>query len=678
MRQPSPSVLYYGSEEPLPRRVPLRAGPLSLVYEAGDLRYIRLGRDEILRRVYVAVRDHNWATIVPRLDNVRIERGDQEFRVSYDAIHQERDVDFAWHGTIEGSADGTIRFVMAGEVRSNFRRNRIGFCILHPGSCAGRRYVALKSDGSLESSVFPVAISPNQPVMDLRAFRHEIRPGVEAEIQFEGDVFEMEDQRNWTDASFKTYCTPLALPYPVAVTSGTRIDQTVILRLQGAVSANSSEEEPLRVSVGAPSVAALPQLGFGLASHGHALTAREVERLRGLALAHLRVDLDLSRDAWQTTLVDATDQARALEVQLEIAIALSNDAQLELAALRKLCDTVRPPVARWLIFQHSERSLTSECWIQFARAALGDFAPTALIGSGTDQFFTQLNRQHPPTESLDLVCYSINPQVHAFDNASLVETLEAQGWTVASARAIAENRPIAVTPVTLKMRDNPDASGPALPTPPNELPPQVDPRQTSLFGAGWTLGSLKYLAESGAYSVTYYETTGWRGVMETEAGSPLPEKFHSIPGGVFPLYHVLADVGEFTGAAIVPVHSTDTLAVDGLALQKNDRVRVLLANLTPDPQTVLLTGMESPVAIRVLDESNALEATCDPEAFRAQSGETRNPSNGHLTISLRPYAVARVDNRSSVTASRDATRPSVRSSATPSDRPALSPAIPVR
>jgi len=33
-------------------------------------------------------------------------------------------------------------------------------------------------------------------------------------ISFEGDVFETEDQRNWTDASFKTYCPPLRLPYP--------------------------------------------------------------------------------------------------------------------------------------------------------------------------------------------------------------------------------------------------------------------------------------------------------------------------------------------------------------------------------------------------------------------------------------------------------------------------------
>ena len=35
----------------------------------------------------------------------------------------------------------------------------------------------------------------------------------------------MEDQRNWTDASFKTYSTPLSEPIPVTVKAGTRISQ---------------------------------------------------------------------------------------------------------------------------------------------------------------------------------------------------------------------------------------------------------------------------------------------------------------------------------------------------------------------------------------------------------------------------------------------------------------------
>ena len=55
----------------------------------------------------------------------------------------------------------------------------------------------------------------------MRAISHEVVPGLMAEVRFEGETFEMEDQRNWTDASYKTYCTPLSLPYPVEVKEGT-------------------------------------------------------------------------------------------------------------------------------------------------------------------------------------------------------------------------------------------------------------------------------------------------------------------------------------------------------------------------------------------------------------------------------------------------------------------------
>ena len=63
------NVLYYGSESSLPTRTPLRAGPLSLFFEAGGLRYIRFGEREVLRRIYMALRDRNWHTLPLELSN---------------------------------------------------------------------------------------------------------------------------------------------------------------------------------------------------------------------------------------------------------------------------------------------------------------------------------------------------------------------------------------------------------------------------------------------------------------------------------------------------------------------------------------------------------------------------------------------------------------------------------
>src|SRR5262245_42877451 len=108
----------------------------------------------------------------------------------------------------------------------------------------------------------------------------------------------------------------------------------------------------------------------------------------------------------------------------------------------------------------------------------------------------------------------------------------------------------------------------------------------SLFGACWTLASLKYLVEHGVASATYYETTSWRGVLELAAGSPLPERFPSLPKALFPLYHVLADVNQFADGTALRTTSSDIRKVNGLALHKDGVTRILLANMTNAPQRV--------------------------------------------------------------------------------------------
>jgi hypothetical protein len=68
---PAP-VCHDGSTEQPPKRQSLRAGPLGLEYEDGELRYLRLGGREVIRRWYVAVRDRNWATVPGRVASTDI------------------------------------------------------------------------------------------------------------------------------------------------------------------------------------------------------------------------------------------------------------------------------------------------------------------------------------------------------------------------------------------------------------------------------------------------------------------------------------------------------------------------------------------------------------------------------------------------------------------------------
>ena len=134
-------ILYYGKDEPLPGRVALRAGPLSLVWEEGDLRYIKLGGVEVVRRIYVAIRDRNWGTAPNVMSNLVMTQGDDSFHISYDVDNRLNEIHFTWHGEITGAADGTIRCVMDGVAQTTFMKNRIGYCILHPDDIAGARAV---------------------------------------------------------------------------------------------------------------------------------------------------------------------------------------------------------------------------------------------------------------------------------------------------------------------------------------------------------------------------------------------------------------------------------------------------------------------------------------------------------------------------------------------------------
>ena len=645
-------VLYYGKDEPLPEQTQLRAGPLSMIFEAGDLRYIRFDDHEILRRVYVAVRDHNWDTILPQLSNVQIEREDDAFRITYDVENKTADVDFFWGGTITGDADGTVTFSMDGEARSTFRRNRIGFCALHPMACAGVPCRIEKVDGTVEESVYPISIAPQHlidgeikpvaPFNNMRAVSYEVTSGVEAEVRFEGEIFEMEDQRNWTDASYKTYGTPLSEPFPVEVPAGTKISQRITLTFATQGDPRTDEPDattqPLTFGISSTDIRSLPQIGLGVASHGESLNTQELEWLKLLNLSHLRVDIDLTQPDYESTLRRVTDEARELEVSLELALFLTDAAAEELRTFATVVEQMKPPIGAYLIFHKTEAS-TSAQWVEFTRRYLTG----AKIGAGSNAYFTDLNRGRPPVEVLDLVCYSINPQVHAFDNSSLMETLEAQAVTVESARQFVGGLPITVTPVTLLARFNPNATGPEPEPTLGELPAQVDIRQMSLFGASWTLGSIKYLSESGASSVTYYETSGWRGVMETVTGSPLPEKFRSLPGAVFPLYHILADVGEFVGGEVLVSKSSDSLKVEGIALRKNGKTRTLVANLTPDSQRVKVQNLTGTVRVRHLNETNVQTAMESPEVFRQETGELAQTTNGTLGLDLLPYAIAQID-----------------------------------
>jgi hypothetical protein len=600
--------------------VPLRAGPLRLVFDRGALRWIRLGQREVLRGIYVAVREEGWATVPGALEDLEIVAEPDSFRIGFVSRHRRGRVAFDWQGSVAGGADGRLLFRMAGIASSAFARNRIGVCVLHPaGECAGRECIVETTDGDRLEQAFPALVSPHQPFRNVRAILHEVTPGVEVEVRMEGETFETEDQRNWSDASFKTYGTPLHLPFPVEVAEGTRVDQSVSVSLFGvtaepvraAVAAvpgalpkkrNSAEPVVVRLGAGRAPRPAVGLAGAGLVS----LSGEEAAGLRPLRLDHLRADLRLEAAGWEPALERAVANARSLDVPLDLALFLPEDRGAALADLAARAAALRPPVSSWLVFRAGD-GVTADGDVPLARKALAGVSAGAQFGGGSDRHFAELNRRRPSPFGLDRLVFALNPQVHAFDDATIVENLASLGAVADTMRGFAGAAALGISPVTLRPRTDPR---PHTSRAAGERPFTDDPRQATSFAAAWALAFLAGAAEAGFASVTFFELAGPRGLVDGAVA--------------FPVLRALADVAALPGASVLPVHSRRPERVQALALRSGSLTRLFLANVTGEAHPVRVEGLPG-------------------RAFRAPLGSAERGEESAGEIDLPPREVVRLD-----------------------------------
>jgi hypothetical protein len=629
----------------------LRAGPVTALLEGADLRNVAIDGVELVQRVYVAVRDAPWNTIPATYSDWSWQAGPDRFSVSFTASHRYGDIAFDWEGRIEGTPDGVIRYQMDGTCRGVFGYSKIGFNVHHAlvGS-VGRPYRAVTAGGELRG-VLPDAIDPQRivggtlsgmfdPYSELAI---EIVDGTEAVVALEGDLLELQDHRNWTDANFKSYGTPLALGFPFDSTDSQRIRQILTISMRGRRPTARPASDPT-IRLGA-ALGRLPALGFGMPSHDAPLSDREADLLRALRPDHLRVDVTLREGEGTAALDRAIADASRIGAALELGVFANEASGPSLGALAGRLRTAGVRVARVLVYPLADGfsafvTTTPMATVAMVRDGLAPIIGDAVVAGGTNQNFADINRDRPADPSLAGLCFSISPTVHAADDRSIVENLAGQSEVVRMARTFGE-RAICISPVTIATRFGPYPDGPAAP---GDLPPAVDVRQASLLGAGWTVGSIAELARAGAASVTYYETTGWRGVIETDAGSPMPDRFPSLPGQVFPMYHTFADLADWKDGRLLAAESTDPLRVTVLAIEDDRGRHLLVANVTPDAQRVRIDGLAGTTArVRTLDDATATWALDDPGAFRAWPGADHPVRDESLWLEVGPLAVARVD-----------------------------------
>lgn len=476
----------------------------------------------VLRSIRAVVRDRNWSTGAMTIE--RVDAGPDTLVLHIACTDLGADI----RGTVRVEAEGTELSVAFDALSCTaFATNRTGLVVLQPHRLAGAPLEVVHSDGTTSQTAFPRAVSPHQPVLDIRALRWTDDP-LDVAVDFHGDTFEMEDQRNWTDASYKTYSRPLSLPFPYDLAAGARIFQRVTVT---ATSRPGAARADAAGAMGATEIVlrqggVFPAIELGAASAPD--PAPEF-----LAIGDtVHVELDLASTNWRAALARAASTRLPLDARLIVPAA--DDAQWGTAvpggitgaqlatALSDALDALHPlPVRRIAVFDPITHTTEPAATVAL-RAALQARGRTVPVIEGARSHFTELNReQDRVVTDADGVTFALTPLFHAQGDEQLHESIAVQRVLAEQAVHISGGRPVHIGPITLLPRFN-NVATEREPGPTSadlgdgygaRFTGGADRRQGSDALAAWTVASAAALAVPGVTGLTYFEQWGPRGVV---------------------------------------------------------------------------------------------------------------------------------------------------------------------
>jgi hypothetical protein len=617
--KPALARVLFGTDEVVPETLSLRAGPLDLALRGAKLWHLRLGEVEVWHGVAFLFRDPDWGTPEPIVDHIESTLSEQSFLIScIGRFPTSPVIDFRMD--LEGTSVGCVRLSGEAVPRADIQSNRLGICVMHPMAAAGARIEVTHTDRRSSHSTFPTLIPPWPPFMLIRAIRHEYSPGYWARCEFAGDSFELEDQRNNSDASFKTYSRSNLMPRPYWLRAGVPIRQSVELRLEEPWTRTPPRHATMvTVRVG-DAIRDLPRVGIEISPRDVDTEEPIRAALQAMRPAHLHLALEAGGGAVDWKRIHELLRIAGANLRLDLTLGELARADELLEALRDdLRDAGLMPESI-AIFPSEQRCLDA------ARQAF----PSSLIGGGTPYFFVQLNR----IESLgavDFLTFTTSPIVHGADDEPVMLTLQSLPSMIATLNARYPGLPIRIGPSSIATRKSPLGNQPETDGTRRLALAKEDPRCRGLYGAAWSLGYVAQLAAmAGVDAITLMSLSGASGILGLAGGGAVRRN---------PTYFVLERL--MGPARVCNVSVSEPQRIAAAALSRKTGRELLLANLTGEAIDIQLDGWAASCGISIMD-ADAWRTTfsvADPwDAAR------RGMENSRLR--LEAYAVASLDEHS--------------------------------
>ena len=531
-------------------------GNWSVELRDDELAEISYNGQLILRSVRALIRDQDWNTPSIIVEEVTQSENQLAIRISSSGFGA------MFNGKITFSIIADVAEIEMSLVSSSdYLANRIGLNLLHPPALAGTKLSVLHSNKEIEETVFPIKISPNQPVMDIAGLSWKQR-GLAVNLALTGDVFEMEDQRNWTDASYKTYSRPLSLPFPYPVASGENINQKlVILVIQSEAAENPKQNSTNRILLSQQGK--FPSIQLGAATNPVAAGSKPTSQA-DLPVVPVLLEVDLRTKNWKAALAAVANHKEGIDLRI-ICQAGAQEKDFD-----ELLDQIKSlKILRVAVFD-AEQHIWLEQINTKLRNAMQSRGMSMTELAGARSHFTELNRNFTKVpETCSGITFSISPMFHALNTEQLVESIAMQRLVTQQAVEMAAGKEVHVGPVTLRPRFNNVATkAPEIPEVTDlskgygaEWFGNSDNRQQSPELAAWTIASAAAIAIAGVNSITFFEERGPRGIESAE-------------GDAYPVSAAVKELGELVGGNLLAGESPD-----GLLWAIGSGSTVLVANL---------------------------------------------------------------------------------------------------
>ena len=519
-------------------------GGFTLDLAHAAIRNIKYEGTQLIDLLYTSIRPSDWSTLGSdeRTEDVKVVGNDCVITITESlagAMSAETKI------TLSASNTFSVDYELKGLAEYSVNRWGICFCLNTADwmrsivKASGDTY-ALKEDISPQrvvdgviQGIFPASDEIDFLAPDQRSIK----------VKSSGRVLEAEDQRNWTDNTYKIYSGSLREPRPFTTSTGSLWKQSIRFEVS-APSKPATDSSKILVR----EIDALPSIGLQFNTDS-LLSPDDLEK------AFVLLDIDHLRINEESLTSQKIATASSSGLILEAALLSSNSGSALHNEVTKLSQRV-PAGSRLLI--HREGRAIVEAADLPKNESLNTYIP------GSDAYLVDLHKEK--REFVNSVSYSMTPTVHSFDTETIFKTLKTQSESIEFVQKYLAPQ-VFISPITFSTRGNPE-TGHAMKERINFADSDSALRIRTLEGAAWTLGSIFSLASAGAFSGSWHELFGDFGLIYSQSGSV---KFS-------PTFHALSALGAHHSHQMTIATSPDNSWV---AFENREAKKILIASLRP-------------------------------------------------------------------------------------------------